>query len=134
MTCSKCNGPVTRENSFDLGGGKLLCSTCFITRAQERRPLSKDDLERLRKSVRHESSGAIPRAILEDILQDGLRKAYAGKQDIPVIVASMSDEIERIATLTVARQVIDVISALQKSLLEEEEEIRRQIKRVADLE
>jgi len=134
MTCSECGAPITRESSFDLGGGKNLCSSCFINRAQERRPLSKDDLARLRKSVQRESAGPVPRTILEDILHDGLRRAYAGKEDTPAIVQSMADEIERLATLAVGRQVIDVISALQKSLLEEEEEIRRQVKRVADLE
>lgn len=134
MTCSECGGPVTRENSFDLGQGKLLCATCFINRAQERRAVTRDDLDKLRKSVKREMAGPVPRTILEDILQDGLRKAFSGKDDIPVIASSMADEIERLATLAVGRQVIDVIDALQKSLLEEEEEIRRQVKRVADLE
>jgi len=132
LTCSECGAPVVRGKSFEIGG-KFFCPDCFITRAQENRKLDPLDKERLKHSLLEEEARILPREMLLSILEDGYDRAVRGKGSYDEELGHVADEVDRLACLFVSRQILSVLEALQGVLLEQEEEIRRKIRKLASL-
>jgi len=132
LSCSGCGVAIVREKSFDLGG-KLLCSTCFINRAEENRKLDPKDRERLKKALLEEEARVLPRGMLLEILESGYDRVNQRGGSYDEELEHIADEVDRLACLFVSRQILSVLEALQSVFLEQEEEIRRKIRKLASL-
>lgn len=135
--CSQCGRDVAIQESFDLGTGKRLCPDCFIARAQSRRSVSGEDLRRLRKAVKEELAGLLPRDALRDMVSEGYRRILTRQGELDDVAGWLVNEIERMAGLALCRRQLEILQALRDAIdhgLEEQEaDVRDQIKRLADL-
>jgi len=132
LTCTECGAPVTRGKSFEIDG-KFLCSTCFINCAGENRKLDPKDRERLKKALLEEEARVLPRGMLLEILESGYDRISQRGGSYDEALEQTADEVDRLACLFVSRQILSVLEALQSALLEQEEEIRRKIRKLASL-
>lgn len=130
-TCSSCREPVLEGQGFELEG-RLLCPKCFCDRAQERRTLTKDDRNRLRRAVKEEMSGILPRQALRDLLEDGCHELIQDADSEPVLNRMVND-IERMCGLALCRELLDVIRGIRSGVEEHEEEIRKKIRKLAEI-
>lgn len=137
LNCEKCGDPVTRAESFETGNGKYLCSSCFIEKAQSRRSVSGEDLKRLRTAVKEELAGLLPRGALKDLVEDGYRRILLQRESLDEVSGWVVNEIERMAGLAACRRVLGFIQGMREAMSggldDGENEVREQIRRLADL-
>jgi len=132
MQCSKCGAAIEDGKSFDSLSGKRLCLNCFLELAMSQKSLTGDQRKRLKKAVQDEMAGVLPREALIEAVEDGYAEILKGK-DFDEEVHRLVNRIEQLAGLSMCQEVLLVISALQKTLSEQEEEIRSKVKRLGEL-
>jgi len=133
MQCAKCGAAISHETSFETGSKKL-CMNCFLELAQSFKPLSSEDSKRLKKAVKEEMAGVLPRDAIKEYIEDGLQAILVKREDYDEVTNRVMNQIDRAAGLTMCQEVLSVIMALKKTLEEQETEIRSKIKRLGDLQ
>lgn len=129
--CILCGQEVNRQNAFETPEG-LLCGDCFVRKAASQRKPTGDELKALKKAVKEELAGVLPRERLKELIEEGYRKILIEKQTIEVVAGNMVNDIERLAGVAVSIQVLEVIRALSSTLAGQEDEVRDQKKRIEE--
>ncbi len=133
MKCAQCSSEVERSQSFEIEGERVLCSSCFVERAQKRRSLTGEDRRRLKAAVKEEMASLLPRETLRQIVEDGYERLLKGEGDFDEEVGRLTNEIERMVGLAMCKEMLNVIHTVGEVFGEQEEEIRRKMRRLADL-
>ncbi len=126
MKCSTCGNPIEHGNS--IGG---VCVPCVFEQSTKRRALDPKDRDRLKREVEAETAGFMPTSVLVDTIL--LWARTHGIQVTEDQARHLSNEFQRYAGLSVCREVLGVIKAASKGFEEQEEEVRRKIKKLAAL-
>lgn len=129
--CSVCGNPILEGRGFDFDG-RLFCASCFCKKAEEHRQLEGKDKKRLSRAVKEEMAGILPREALKELLEDGCHDLIQ-EADTDPILNRMVNEIERMCGLAMCREILNVIQGLQGEMGEQEEEIRKKIRKLAEL-
>lgn len=131
MACATCGKDVTERDSFEHGKGRL-CAGCFMDAAQAIRTLTPDQRDRLKKMVKEEMAGVLPRAIVRQHVEDCLAAVLKGHDEDEAINRAVN-EIERTAGLAMLQHMLDSIGSVRKAFEGEEDEIRQKIRKVSQL-
>lgn len=131
--CRGCGTPLDREKGFESGPGELLCVGCFVKRAEGRKPLSGEDRKRLKEAVKEEMDGLLPRDALCEAVEEGYGRLVEGEGEFDEEVGRMVNEVERLAGLSMCREMLGIVRGLQDVLVEQEDEIRQKMRRLAEL-
>lgn len=132
MQCAKCGNEIDPSQAFDVGPKKY-CTACFMEMAQSIKPMSSDERQRLKKLVQQEMAGVLPREALREAIEDGWGSILKGA-DFDDEVNRLLNRIDQQAGLHMCQEVLTVILTLQKTLREQEAELREKIRRLADLQ
>lgn len=132
MKCGECSEEVDQAKTFDLGGTKL-CGTCFIDRASQSRELKREDLDRLKREVQGETAGILPQQTLLDMIEGGYDRIMQGGASFDEEIERLAVEIQRLTGLAVARKTMEILDALSRMVSEQEEEVRRVIRKLGKL-
>ncbi len=131
MTCLKCGCTVSRDTSFDSGDGQI-CTTCLVTMAQSQRKLTGDERKRLKKAVKDELAGVLPREALRELIEDGYGRLIKGR-DFDDEVSRLANEIDRLAGIAMMNEMLHVIRLLKSTLDDQEDEIRGKARKLSKL-
>lgn len=132
MKCSKCNKALTEEEAIDGPGGRY-CATCFCELARQPKRLTPEERQRLKRAVKDEMAGVLPREALREIIEDGYHALLIPKDDFDEVVNRTLNHVDQTAGLSMCEEVLGVIAALQATLREQETAIREKIKKLAML-
>lgn len=132
MKCSECGEEVDQAKSFDLAGVRF-CSTCFIEKASQPKELKREDLDRLKREVQGETAGILPQQTLLDMIEGGYDRIMQGGASFDEQVERLAVEIQRLTGLAVARKTMEILDALAHMVSEQEEEVRRVIRKLGKL-
>jgi hypothetical protein len=113
-----------------------MCSPCFIAKAQKRKRISPQDIERVKKAyldVKAETYGLLPRGVLLEIIETGYDRLVKGEGKFDEEVEYLVNEIERLAGLSICKEMLKVLDAMDGVFGEQREEIRRKLKKLASL-
>lgn len=129
LTCTKCKKEIDRSNSE---GG--YCMECVLSMGADMasKRLSKEDLKRLKAAVEAEIAGLMSTEMLKGILED-MYVAIEDGNPFAEAVDSAAVQVQRLAGLGMAREMLKVTQALGSMALEQEEEIRSRIRRLSAL-
>jgi len=133
--CARCAEPVERDTSFDTDKGPM-CVRCFTDYAAEHQPEKKLDIKELKarkEMIEAETTGLLPRQILLGLIEDGYDRLMNGEGKFDQEVERLATDIQKMAGLAVARNVMNVLAALGKLVEEQEEEVRGTIRRLGTL-
>ena len=133
MKCAQCSKEGSREETFEIEGGRSLCASCFVERAQKKRSLTGEDRKRLKAAVKEEMASVLPREALHQLIEEGYERLLKGDGDFEEEVGRLTNEIERMAGLAMCKEMLEVIRSIGDVFGEQEEEIRRKMRRLADL-
>jgi len=114
-------------------GTELVCGGCFMKRAERRRALTGDERTRLKEAVKEELAGVLPREALRGELEASMVRLMKGEADYEEEIGRIVNAVERLAGLAMCREVLSVLDALQAATLEQSEEIRKKMRRLASL-
>jgi hypothetical protein len=132
VKCSECSEEVDQAKSFDLAGMRF-CGPCFIDRAGQPRELKQEDLDRLKREVQGETAGILPQQTLLDMIEGGYDRIMQGGASFDGEVERLAVEIQRLTGLAVARKTMEILDALSRMVAEQEEEVRRMIRKLGKL-
>lgn len=127
MKCSKCRGAISAEDS--IGG---YCTGCIQTMGSGLKKLSKDDLRRLREEVEIETSGLMSMEALRQMLEDMYDRLSSG-EGFDEVIEETAIQIQRYAGLGMAKEMLKVTQALGSLALEQEEEIRKKMRKLISI-
>lgn len=96
------------------------------------KPLSKEDVERLRNTVEAETAGLLSTELLKGILEE-MYDRLLGAEHFDDVIDHAALQIQRLAGLGMAREMLKVTDALSSLASEQEEEIRRRIRKLSAL-
>ena len=125
MKCSKCGLRIDRNNSE---GG--FCMSCIMKMASNLRTLSATDKRRLKAEVEAETSGLMSMEVLKGLLEEAYDRLAKG-EGYDLVIDDTANQIQRLAGLGAAREMLKVTQALGSLALEQEEELRRKIRKLA---
>lgn len=127
LKCSKCGVRVDRDNSE---GG--FCMDCIVSMSSNLRSLSSADKRRLKAEVEAETSGLMSMEVLKGLLEDAYERLSKG-DGFDLVIDDTANQIQRLAGLGAAREMLKFTQALGGLAVEQEEEIRRKIRKLAAL-
>ena len=127
----KCGCTVSRDTSFDSGDGQI-CTTCLVTMAQATKQLTGDERKRLKKAVKEELAGVLPRQALRELIEDGYGRLLKGR-DFDDEVSRLANEIDRLAGMAMMNEMLNVIRSLKSTLDEQEDEVRGKARKLSKL-
>lgn len=133
MKCHQCSAEVEREKAFEIEGSGALCASCFVEKAQKKRSLTGEDRRRLKAAVKEEMASVIPRETLRQLIEEGYERLLRGDADFDEEVGRLTNEIERLTGLAMCKEMLVVIRSIGDVFGEQEEEIRRKMRRLGDL-
>lgn len=132
MTCRKCSRSLAEDEALDGPDGRY-CAACFCELARSPKKLSPDERARLKKAVKEEMAGVLPREALREILDECIKSVLIAKEDYDEVENRTLNKIEQAAGLTMCEEILGVIGALQATLREQEATIREKIKKLSGL-
>lgn len=141
VPCDGCQAEVTRENSFEVSDGKLLCVDCFTELGQKMMSsgqalVTGKNKEVLRRKIKEEMAGIIPRELLRDLFETGIRKILIGKEEPEDVYGWLVNQTEAMCGPALQRYRIKMLGALRTamddSLEKEEQEARADLKKYID--
>jgi hypothetical protein len=127
MKCSKCRGAISADDS--ISG---YCTECIQTMGSGLRKLSKEDLRRLRAEVEIETAGLMSMEALKQMLEDMYDRMTSG-EGFDEAIEETAIQIQRYAGLGMAKEMLKVTQALGNMALEQEEEIRKKMRKLVTL-
>ena len=130
-SCSKCGKPVRPPQGFDMGTA-FYCPICFVEKAQERRNLSKEDRNLLRREVKQEMAAILDREALRELIEDGCSDVVC-EQDPEARINLMINEINRMAALAMHRELMGILAVLRDELDRQIDELRKKMRNIAEL-
>jgi hypothetical protein len=130
--CSKCGNPIVDKRGFEMEG-VWYCSECFVEKAQSRKTISKKDLERVRKAAKEEFGGLLPRQALRDLVQEAFENSLKREMDTEAVLSTLVNDIERMAGLSLCRELLVVIKSMENELGNQHNEIEQKIRRISQI-
>jgi hypothetical protein len=131
MQCRGCSKAIDGD-ALEGPEGHRYCAGCFIELARAPRRLTSEERERLKRAVKSEMAGVLPREALERILEEGYGDLLKG-DDFDETIRRTINQIEQTAGLAMCEEVLGVLHALQATIAEQEKEIREKVRRLTGL-
>lgn len=132
VPCAKCGEPVLNQQGFEIGG-VWYCSICFVEKAQNRKGLSKDQLNQLRKEVNNELFGLLPRDALRNLIEDAFSKSLEKDIDSDAVIMALVNDIERMAGLALCRELLGIVKSMEHEMGLQRTEVENKIRRISQL-
>jgi hypothetical protein len=132
VNCAECGLAGERKDFFEVGD-KAFCRDCFAELGQ--RMLSRSQAvatgqmkETLKKKIKEELAGIIPRDLLRQLFETGLRKILLGKEDPEDVYGWMVNQTEALCGPPLQRYRLKMLQtfrqAMEEALDREEEDAR----------
>lgn len=131
MTCQSCGKTVTRESSFEVGGG-VLCVECFTTKASKQSNLTPDERKRLKQAVKEEMGAIVSAAAIRQHVEDGYIAILKG-EDVDEAINRTVNRVQQVAGLALGEHLYDVIRSMQGELGTQLDAIKEQIRKLGSL-
>jgi hypothetical protein len=122
-----CREETTAERS--IGG---VCLDCISRTAKVTTGLTPEQRRLARASIQAETSGLFPLETLKSVLEDGYDR-LAGGEPFDTVIEDLACEVQRLGGLGMCREMLKVTEALGDLAHEQEEEIRRKIRSLANV-
>lgn len=131
MTCQSCGKAVTRESSFEVGGG-VLCVECFTAKAAKQSSLTPDERKRLKQAVKEEMGAIVSASAIRQHVEDGYTAILKG-EDVDEAINRTVNRIQQVAGLALGEHLYDVIRSMQTELGTQVDAIKEQIRKLGSL-
>lgn len=135
MNCAGCNDPLNASDAFQGIGESVLCLACLQSMAGTIKPLTADERRRLKEEVKKEMEGILPASSIRSITEEGLDRILksSSKTAYEEEISRFVNEVQRIAARALGAHILQVIEAMRGGLLEQEEIVRRDLKKIGGL-
>jgi hypothetical protein len=135
MKCSNCGVGITDATCFEIGARRL-CAGCFTDMAIQQRKLTSEERERLKRAVKEEMAGVLPRDALRAIFEETVGAVLKG-EDYDEVENRAVNRVEQIAGLAMLREMLSGLGQLKRALVDaieaQEGEIRDKIRKLTAL-
>lgn len=134
MQCVNCKEPVDSDSGFPSGDG-YLCRNCFFDLSQRVRfkSLSDDEKKEIRRLVRDEMEGIMPRRLVLDLAEEFYDKLAMKSVAFEEAANDHARSVERIAFIAMAREMIKFLDVLHSVIDEQKRELYDKIRKVSAL-
>lgn len=105
---------------------------CLVNAVSNLKPLTASDKRRLKAEVEAETAGLMSTEALKGLLEEAYDRLSQG-EIFDLVIDDTANQIQRLAGLGAAREMLKFTQALGGLALEQEEEIRRKIRKLAAL-
>lgn len=105
---------------------------CVSEMGSSLKPLSKEDLAKLREAVEAEVAGLVSMEVLKGVLEE-MYDRLGGGEAFDDVVEGTAIQIQRLYGIGHGREMLKFTEALGNLALEQEEEIRKRIRKLANL-
>jgi len=131
VKCQQCDKAVTRETSFEMGGG-VLCIECFTSKAQRQSNLTPEERKRLKQAVKEEMGAIVSAATIRQHVEDGYAAILKGG-DVDEAINHAVNRIQQTCGLALCEHIADVIRSMQDELTRQMDAIRDQMRKLGSL-
>ena len=128
-----CGREVSEATSLEVGKDRY-CSECFIAKAQAIRTgsLTPAQREAIKREIREEMAGLLPRDTLKALVEEGYGRLVQGA-DFDEEVNRLVNDVERISSLAMLKEMLHMMEETGRQFERMQDDVRDRMRKVGQL-